>query len=75
MLDEGIRSQIPREPTCDVELAARLMGISRGLAYEQARNGSLGGIPVLRIGSRLRVVTAPLLAALGLDPSPDGEAA
>ncbi|HEY5471586.1 MAG TPA: hypothetical protein VIK32_00180 [Candidatus Limnocylindrales bacterium] len=52
------------EPTCDVETAASLLGISRGLAYQQARTGSLGGIPVLRIGHRLRVVAKPLLDAL-----------
>jgi len=59
--------QLRREPTCDVETAAGLLGISRGLAYQEARQGSLGGVPVLRIGHRLRVVVKPLLEALGLD--------
>jgi len=54
------------EPTCDVETAAGLLGVSRGLAYQEARRGSLGGVPVLRIGHRLRVVVKPLLEALGL---------
>jgi len=48
--------QLRREPTCDVETAAGLLGVSRGLAYQEARQGSLGGVPVLRIGHRLRVV-------------------
>jgi len=61
--------QLRREPTCDVETAAGLLGISRGLAYQEARQGSLGGVPVLRIGHRLRVVVKPLLEALGLDAS------
>jgi hypothetical protein len=56
-----------KDPTCDVETAAELCGISRGLAYAEARKGSLAGVPVLRIGHRLRVVTKPLLEALGLD--------
>lgn len=55
------------DPTCDVETAAGLLGISRGLAYQEARQGSLGGVPVLRVGHRLRVVVKPLLEALGLD--------
>ena len=55
------------EPTCDVETAAGLLGISRGLAYQEARQGSLGAVPVLRIGHRLRVVVKPLLEALRLD--------
>jgi len=59
--------QLRREPTCDVETAAGLLGISRGLAYQEARQGSLGGVPVLRVGHRLRVVVKPLLVALGLD--------
>lgn len=59
--------QVRREPTCDVEQAAQLLGISRGLAYSEARQGSLAGCPVLRVGHRLRVVVKPLLVALGLD--------
>ena len=58
--------KIKAQPTCDVEEAALVLGISRGLAYAQAREGSLAGVPVLRIGSRLRVVTMPLLERLGL---------
>lgn len=60
--------QLRREPTTDVETAAGLLGISRGLAYTEAAKGSLAGVPVLRVGHRLRVVTGPLLAALGLNP-------
>lgn len=56
-----------RRPTIDVETAAGLLGVSRGLAYSEARSGSLAGVPVLRVGHRLRVVTAPLLAVLQLD--------
>lgn len=49
-------------PTLTVEGAARILGISRGLAYESVRSG---GIPSLRIGRRLVVPTASLLAMLG----------
>ena len=59
--------RLRKDPTCDVETAADALGISRGLAYQQARLGSLGGVPVLRIGHRLRVVVKPLLEALGLE--------
>lgn len=58
--------ELRREPTCDVETAAGLLGISRTLAYQEGRKGSLAGVPVLRVGSRLRVVTAPLLDVLCL---------
>lgn len=54
-----------RNPTCDVQTAAGLLGISRGLAYQEARTGSLGGVPVIRVGHRLRVVAKPLLERLG----------
>jgi len=57
--------ELREEPTTDVETAAGLLGISRGLAYAEARQGSLGGAPVLRIGNRLRVVVKPLLERLG----------
>lgn len=42
--------------TITVPEAAKLLGISRGLAYEMAREGSL---PVLRFGRRLVI---PLVA-------------
>lgn len=53
-----------REPTVSVERAGALLGISRGSAYEAARRGD---IPALRIGKRLVVPTARLLALLGVD--------
>ena len=45
-----------------VEDAARMLGISRGLAYEAARTGA---IPALRIGRRLLVPRARLLELVG----------
>ena len=59
--------QLLQEPTTDVETAAGLLGISRGLAYQEAAKGSLAGVPVLRVGHRLRVVVRPLLAVLGYE--------
>lgn len=50
--------------TISVEEAGRLLGIGRDLAYSQARTGSIGGIPVLRIGRRLLVPRAALERAL-----------
>ncbi len=47
--------------TCSVETAAEQLGIGRGTAYRQiARTGTLAGLPVLRIGRRIVVPTAPL---------------
>jgi hypothetical protein len=65
--------QLREEPTTDVETAAGLLGISRGLAYTEAAKGSLAGVPVLRIGHRLRVVTGPLLDALSLATTPESD--
>lgn len=44
-----------------VDEAARLLRISRGLAFEAARRGE---IPTIRIGRRILVPTAALLARL-----------
>ncbi len=49
-------------PTVTVEEAGELLGVSRGSAYEAARTGEL---PTIRIGRRLLVPTARLLALLG----------
>jgi excisionase family DNA binding protein len=48
--------------TISVEDAARLLGISRGLAYEAARRGEL---PVIRLGRRLLVPRQRLLGLVG----------
>ncbi len=51
--------------TIKVEEAAQVLGISRGSAYQAARNGELPG--VLRIGHRRLVSVAALLKVLGVD--------
>ena len=48
--------------TITVSEAAQLLGISRNNAYAAAKDGSL---LVVRLGNRLLVPTAPLLAMLG----------
>lgn len=59
------------EWTCSVPEAAKLLGIDRNTAYaEIQRTGSLAGVPVLRIGGRLRVSKLALLRTLaGEQPS------
>jgi excisionase family DNA binding protein len=54
--------------TISVEDAARLLGISRGLAYEAARRGDL---PVIRLGRRLLVPRARLLELVGAPRMPE----
>ena len=53
----------PTAPLNSCEATASYLGVSRGLVYQQAREG---GLPALRIGSRLMIKTAPLLESLGL---------
>lgn len=50
--------------TYTVEEAARLLGVSRGTAYEAARRGEL---PTVRLGRRLLVPRARLEDLLGGD--------
>lgn len=52
--------------TCSVEVAGSVLGCSRGVAYELARRGELG-VPVLKLGRRYVIPTAPLIRLLGLD--------
>ncbi len=54
-------------PTCDVPTAGRVLGISRGLAFDLARRGELPA-KVLSLGRRRVVVVASLLEALGYSP-------
>jgi hypothetical protein len=53
--------------TTSVEVAAKLCGISRGVAYEQARRPG-GAIPSVRVGRRLVVPVARLAETLGTSP-------
>jgi excisionase family DNA binding protein len=50
-------------PTISVEHAAKLLGVSRSVAYRAAASGKL---PTITFGRRLRVPTYRLLEMLGL---------
>lgn len=52
--------------TVDIPTAAKALNIGRTLAYQLVRTGDFP-VPVLRLGSRYRVVTSALLAALGIE--------
>ena len=53
--------------TLNIDDAAKLLGISRNVAYEAARSGELAGIPVIRVGAkRLVIPRAPFEALLGI---------
>lgn len=41
--------------TYSIPQFARLLGVSRGFAYEQAATGEIAGVPVLKVGNRLLV--------------------
>lgn len=51
-------------PTLTIMQAAEILGLSKVSAYNAAHSGE---IPVIRVGRRLIVPTAKLLAALGFD--------
>ncbi|WP_211297491.1 hypothetical protein [Geodermatophilus tzadiensis] len=56
--------------TVDLVTAARALSIGRTLAYQLARAGNFP-VPVLRLGTRYRVVTSGLLAVLGVERGTD----
>lgn len=57
--------EIRRWPaTVDLSTAAPALGISRSYAYELARRGELP-CRVIKVGTRLRVVTSSLIPLLG----------
>ena len=63
--------------TLTIPEAAKLLGVGRNLAYQSAaEDGELAGVPVIRVGRRMVVPRARLLAALGLTdtlPPPDAD--
>ncbi len=58
--------------TLSVPEAGRLLGVSRGTAYQLARENRFP-VSVLRIGKQLRVPRAPLLRLLGDEGAPSDE--
>lgn len=52
------------EPTISIPAAGAIFGLSRAASYQAAQRGE---IPTIRLGKRLLVPTAKLLALLGLD--------
>lgn len=56
-------------PTVSIAEAAEWLGISRSHAYQLASDG---GLPVLRLGTTLRVVTRDLRRMLGLADVDEG---
>lgn len=58
-------TQLP--PTVDIVTAARILGVGRTVAYELVREGAWP-TPVIHIGRKIRVPTAPLLVLLGAAP-------
>ncbi|HEY7311279.1 MAG TPA: helix-turn-helix domain-containing protein [Gemmataceae bacterium] len=56
--------EVLRKPTCTVEEAGEVLGVSRGVAYKAARSGEL---PVMKFGRTVRVITAALRRQLGLE--------
>lgn len=57
--------------TLTIEEAAKRLGVSRWLAYEEVRRtGFIGGVPVLRVGRRLLVPRAALERVLSGDAPP-----
>lgn len=58
-------------PTLAPEAAGRLLSSGRTATYaEIAATGQLAGVDVIRVGKKIRIPTAPLLARLGLDDDP-----
>ena len=61
------RTELRERVTVSVEEAGQVLGLSRGAAYNAARRGD---IPTLKIGKRLIVSTAQLLAMLDARAQP-----
>ena len=62
-------------PVIDLPTLGRALGISEPVIRQRARSGELDaiGIKVVRLGAQYRVVTASLLAFLGVDGAADGD--
>ena len=59
---------VDESPTVGLEVAGPILGIRLTKAYALAKDGQLAdGVPVIRVGVKYRVPTAPLRRVLGLE--------
>ncbi|GEP06773.1 helix-turn-helix domain-containing protein [Methylobacterium oxalidis] len=64
--------QVLTQPTVDVVLAGRVLGIGKNAAYKAREAGE---IPSIKVGGQYRVPTAKLREMLGLPLRPEVNAA
>lgn len=67
--DEAVRLLQDAGPTISITDTAKVLGISRGTAYDLARRDELG-VQVIRLGRSLRVSTASLRQLVNADGEP-----
>lgn len=80
MTPDDVTAELDR-PATSLRAAAEILGIGKTNAYNIAgrvtrdtgRGDLIEGVPVLRVGGRYSVPTAPLRAALGIDELRSGE--
>lgn len=65
-----LRAAMP--PTTSVAVASKLLGISQAQGYALAKGGEFP-VRAIRVGSRYRVLTAPLLRLLDEDNPLEGD--
>jgi hypothetical protein len=69
------RLRDPKTTTLDAAEVASLLGISKALCYDTiTQNGTLAGLPVIRVGKRIKVPAVPVRALLGIAPDPQNDA-
>jgi len=68
----------PSSPTMTVEVAAEYLGISRTVAYSEAQRyrdtGGRAGLPNIKLGGRVLVLTALVSELIGRSVSGDAQA-
>ncbi len=62
-MSEDLNAILER-PTCSVTEFGKILGVSKNVAYDALNRGDFQSI---RVGGRIRVVTATLRRALGMD--------
>ena len=65
------RLRDPKTTTLDASEIAALLGISKAHCYDTiSQTGTLAGLPVIRVGKRIKVPAVPVRALLGITQDP-----
>jgi hypothetical protein len=73
---QDVLNQLRTNPTVSVPVAGfALAGLSKNAAYGAVEDKKIGGVPVMKVGGKLRVASIAVLRQLGIESEKNSQQA